>query len=104
MKKKNDIPALMSQYATLNAEMKTLEARMKNLKDEILYCMEWADERSVQTSYGTFTRAVRTTYTYSEAVLKIAERLKVAKTKEEQKGIAEPHETPYLLFTVARES
>jgi hypothetical protein len=94
---------LFSEYADLDAEIKALEAKKVALKIKIMYEMENDGETKTTTPFGTFTRASRKSYEYSEAVDKIAEKLKVAKTKEEQKGIAKVKETEYLVFTTAKD-
>jgi len=90
---------LFADYAELDAEIKALEAKRVAMKVKIITDMEKKGEEKVVTELGSFTRATRKKYQYSEAVDKLAERLKIAKLKEEQKGVAKAGETHYLVYS-----
>lgn len=90
---------LYKELATLQAQRKVLEAQEAQVKLQIIDAMEESGELQVVTEYGKATISHRTTYTYTEAVAKITEKLKLAKTKEEQSGKATAKETTYLTFT-----
>ena len=89
----------IKQYASLVAKIKELEAQRDQLKIEIVSEMEKKNETKSVTDYGTFTRANRASWKYSDAIATMEEKVKVAKIKEQQKGIAKMSETEYLVFT-----
>lgn len=90
---------IYQEYAILDADIKALEAKKVALKLRIIEAMKDAEEEKVVKEFGTFTRAHRLTYSYSGEVSKLAERLKIAKTNEEQKGVAKSRQTEYLVFS-----
>jgi len=89
----------LRDYAKLTAQLNVLKAKQEVLKLSIISEMEKGGITSEDTKYGKFTYSTRRSYTYSEAVKKLMERVKVAKVKEEAKGIAKVKETNYLTFT-----
>lgn len=90
---------IYEEYAQLDADIKALEAKRTAIKIKIISAMEKDGIEKEVTELGSFTRATRTSYKYSEAVEKLAEHLKLAKVKEEQKGVAKSSETHYLVYT-----
>ena len=90
---------IYAQLAKIQAQRKVLEAQEQEIKVAILTEMQDTDVTTVTNKYGKFTVSARKSYTYSEAVDKLAEKLKIAKYKEEQKGIAKAKETIYLTYT-----
>ena len=90
---------LYQQLAMAQAKRKEMEAQEAQIKLQIIEQMEASGEMQVVTEYGKATVSHRTSYTYSEKVSAMAEKLKLAKVKEEQKGIATPSVTTYLTFT-----
>lgn len=75
---------IYQKYATLRAQLETLSVQMDEVKKKIIDSIE--DKK--ETEYGIFTPYNVVTYSYSESVQKIAEKLKLAKIREEEKGIA----------------
>ena len=90
---------LYAQLAEVQAQRKALEEKEAGLKTLILDEMEQDGVSTVTNKYGKFTVSSRLTYTYTEAVTKLAEKLKIAKIKEEEKGVAKAKTTTYLTFT-----
>ena len=90
---------LVKKYAQLDADIKALEAKRTALKIEMIESLEKEGIDKIETTFGKITRAVRKTYSYSDKVNAMLEKVKVAKTKEEQKGIATAKESAYILFT-----
>ena len=90
---------LYRDLAKLQAKRKELEAQEAQIKLAIIEGMEASGELQVVTDYGKATISHRKTYTYTEAVQKLSEKLKLAKVKEEQSGKAKPKTTTYLTFT-----
>lgn len=93
---------LSKKYAKLSAQIKALEAEQKLLKLTIMESMEQEGLEKVLTDIGSFTRAHKTSWKYSDAVAKMNEKLKMAQLKEQQKGVAKKSETEYLLFTAKK--
>lgn len=93
---------LYRDLAMLQGQRKELEAKEAQLKVLIIEGMEAAEETSVTTEYGKATISFKTTYEYSDKVKAMAEKVKVAQVKEQQKGIATPKQTKYLTFTTPK--
>lgn len=93
---------LYRDLALLQAQRKELEAKEAQVKLAIIEDMEKKGELQVVTEYGKATISHRKTYTYTEAVEKLNEKLKLAKVKEEQNGKATAKETTYLTFTPSK--
>jgi cytochrome c556 len=91
------------EYATLTAQIAVLTAQRDALKLDIIKDMEAAGESSKETVWGKFTTYVTTTYKYTDAVKKLEEKVKVAKVKEQQKGLATAVETTSLRYTAPKE-
>lgn len=98
MTKKN----LYAELAEVQAQRKLLEAREAVLKIGILGDMDKNGVETFTNDYGKFTRSCRTSYTYTEAVKKLEEKVKLAKIKEEKRGVATKKETVYLTFTAPK--
>ena len=94
---------LYAEYAALKADKIVLETSMDAIKEQIIADLNTRKVEKEVTVYGTFTRSNRTTYKYSDKVTALAEKLKIAKIKEEEKGIAKPSVTEYLVFTSPKE-
>lgn len=95
--------SLFQEYADLEFEFKLLEDKKSELRNKILDELKKNGIEKTETSVGVFTVASKKVYKYSEAVTKLADRLKIAKHKEEEKGIATPSISEYLLFTRPKE-
>ena len=57
----------------------------------------------INSDYGLFTIASRTSWLYTKAVLKLKEELKVKEIKEQQSGKAKGEVSEYLRFTPVKE-
>lgn len=90
---------LYKDLATLQAKRKELEAKESLVKLAILEQMEKEGAETITNTYGKFTVSHRTSYTYTDAVAKLAEKVKLAQIKEVEKGIAKPKVTTYLTVT-----
>lgn len=91
------------QYATLTAQIALLEAQKNALKLEIISAMNEAGESSKDTVWGKFTAYYTSSWTYTDAVKKLEEKVKIAKIKEEQKGIAKRKVSQALRYTARKE-
>jgi len=94
--------SLFKQYAALQSKIAALEEEKGMLKEEIVAGLKKESMDKVETNFGKFTIGRSTSWKYSEAVEKIAEKLKLTKVKEEQKGIAQPSVSEYLVFTAPK--
>lgn len=90
---------ILKEYAKLDAEYKALDERRTALRQEVVAAMKKSKIEKSETAFGTFTVGRRTVWKYSEVIEKMLEKVKIAKTKEEQKGIADSSVTEYLVFT-----
>ena len=90
---------LFKEYAKLQEKLATLEEERDNLRAEIIKEMRDDKLEKAETDYGIFTRAIRTTYHYTDAVKKLEEKVKVAKQREVNTGKAEGHVAEYLRFS-----
>lgn len=91
---------LYALYSALDRELKKLEEEKETLRSQIISDLQSQSVDKVETDYGTFTVAHRVSYTYTDKVKALEEKVKLAKVKEEQKGLAEAKETQYLRYTV----
>jgi len=93
---------IYAQLAKIQAQRKVLEAQEQEIKVAILTEMQDTDVTTVTNKYGKFTVSARNSYIYSEAVDKLMEKVKLAKYKEEKKGIAKAKVTTYLTYTAPK--
>ena len=90
------------EYAEVKAQIKELTDKESVLKQEIIEDMESKGLSKDETEFGTFSIASKKTYTYSDKVNDLAEKVKIAKHKEEQKGIATiKTDTRYMIYKPA---
>ncbi len=89
---------LLEQYAALDAECRHMEELKIRLRSQILADLELNHMEKVESDYGSFTVAHKTSWVYSPAVTKIEEKLKIARHKEQTKGLAKAEVSSYLLF------
>lgn len=90
--------ALYKKYATLKDKIKALQLEEDELKEEIVKDMKKNKTIKEQKEYGTFTICNKSSWTYSDGLKAKEEKLKIAKFKEQEQGIAEEKVTNYLLF------
>ncbi len=89
---------LLSEYVVLEAKFKALEDEKRALREKILVNLKENDLTKVDSEYGSFTVCTKTSWKYSEKVKTLEEKVKIAKDKEQKKGIAESSTSEYLLF------
>ena len=68
------------------------------VKEKILVGMQNNKEIKAEYAFGKFALATRKSYTYSPKITDLEEKVKLAKLKEQEKGLAKVKETPYLIF------
>lgn len=89
---------LFAQYLKVKLELKYLESQEQDLKQQILKEFRSNQIDKLATDFGSFTVAKRTSWIYTEAVKKIAERLKLQQIREQEQGLAQEKSQEYLLF------
>ena len=89
---------ILKKYAKLNASLKALEEERDILREEIVSDFKKRKVEKEETAYGNFTIGHRINWIYSEVIKKLESKVKIAKDKEQKKGIAEQSITDYLLF------
>lgn len=92
------INLLMKQLREVADAKKEIELKEKVIKESLLEAMKAERKDSVPSDYGTATIARRTYYTYSDVVKSLESKVKEKKIEEEEKGVAEPKVTEYILF------
>lgn len=90
---------LLSEYVDIERRAKALEMEKQTLRGLILQDLKEHGMEKVESEvFGTFTVCKKTSWKYSDAITKKEEALKIAKFKEQEKEIAEPIISEYLLF------
>ena len=92
----------MKQLREVADAKKEIELKEKVIKESLLEAMKAEDKNSILGEYGTASIARRTYYTYSDVVKSLENKVKEKKIEEEEKGIAEPKITEYILFKEAK--
>lgn len=95
--------SILERYSEIKRAKKELEEEEKALKQQIEEVMQEEGKDREDTSFGTFTMAHRTYWKYTDKVKDLEEKVKLKKVEEEEKGLATPNETVYLVFKEAKE-
>lgn len=95
--------SLLEQYVILDGEYKALESKREALREEILFDLKKNKKESVKMSFGVFTVVKKKLWKYTPAIKKIEDRLKIAKAKEQEKGLAEVSSTIEFITFKAKE-
>lgn len=88
----------LERYAEIKNTIRDLQEEENYLKGLIQTEMQEEGMDKESTEFGTFTLARRVSYTYSDKIKEMEEKLKMKKHTEEEKGIAKSNTTEYLLF------
>ena len=94
---------LLKEYVKLETKFKELEEQKKALREEIVQAMRKEKMEKVETDFGSFTICYKSSYAYTDAIKKLEDKVKIAKIKEQEKGIAEKTTSEYLLFKAPKE-
>lgn len=89
---------LYKKYATLKSKIKELQEEEETMKDEILKDMKKNKTVKEQKEFGIFTVCNKSSWSYSDKIKTLKEKIKIAEFKEQEQGIAEEKVTNYLLF------
>ena len=90
--------ALYRRYAELKRDIARLEEELKGLQPRIIEELKPRRDARLMTSFGEFTVHRKANWTYSEAVLGLAEQLKSRQDAEKQNGAATVRYTEYVRF------
>lgn len=96
---KGNIKALLKDYSKLEDKYKKMGEEREELRGTIVAELGKEGIDKTETTFGIFTIGKRLTYKYSEKVEALQDKVKLAKVREEEKGIAKASETRYLVFT-----
>jgi hypothetical protein len=101
----NQVNKLLSEYVEVEARFKALEDVKQDLRGKILEAFKKEKiDKMEDPTLGTFSIAHKTTWTYSPAVKTLEGKVKIAKIKEQEKGIAKSSESNYLLYNKPKEN
>lgn len=96
-------PTLLAKFIASKATLERLKEEHESIRDEILLDMQKNNiEKEVNDVFGSFTRAHKKTWKYSDAITKKTEALKIAKVKEETSGVAKAIVNDYLVYTAPK--
>lgn len=92
---------MLGEFVELAALLKSVEERYDEARKKIVATLEKKGiEKLEDPQFGIFTVSHRVTYEFSDAVKKLEEKVKIAKTKEQQKGLAKvKSDTTFLKYT-----
>ncbi len=89
---------ILKQYAEIRQQIKSLEILEDSMREQILSTMQKEHQSKVESDIGSFTVATRLKWVYTAKVKKLEDAVKIEKTKEQEKGMAQAEETNYLVF------
>jgi len=93
---------LFNEYEELKREIATLEARVEEIKPELL--AEIPEGAKIDTGTGIFSTSSRKKWTYSDETTAAEKELKEKMKEEEQLGIATAEEgTPFIVFKAKKD-
>ncbi len=93
---------LFKAYVKLNDQIKALDEQKEEMRATIISTLAKEGIEKAETDFGTFTRAKKTSHAYTDAVKTLEEKVKMAKTKEQQQGKTIITVSEYLVFTAPR--
>lgn len=90
---------LYTKYVELEKQLAIIEDEKKVLREQILADLNKRGVEKDETEVGTFTVCRKTTWTYTEAVKKLKDKVKLAEIEEQEKNKAKASVTEYIKFT-----
>lgn len=93
------VTSIFDEYASVEAEIKALEAKKEQLRPFIIKSMLEQGLNKIETSVGNFSMGKRKVWTYPETVKSLEEDFKAAKALAESTGEATYEEVEQLRFT-----
>jgi len=91
--------SVFDEYASLEAEIKALEAKKEQLRPVIVKSMIEQGLEKIETAVGKFSLGKRKVWSYPEAVKELEDEFKSAKALAESTGEATFEEVEQLRFT-----
>lgn len=92
----------VEELAAIAVQLKELEDKERALKLQIMSEMKAEGVDTYKSDVGTVSHVTRKSYTYSEAVDKLNEQLKLKKVEEEERGIADVKITEYVQINLPK--
>lgn len=93
------VVSVYDEYASLEAQIKALEAKKEQLRPLIIKGMIDQGLKKMETAVGKFSLGKRKVWTYPETVKELEEEFKSAKALAESTGEATYEEVEQLRFT-----
>ncbi len=94
---------LLSEYVKIQQKIDELDAVKTALREKILKDLAKTPEKKEVTDWGTFTVVPLTKWEYTPAVKALEDKVKIAKDKEQKKGLAKAVVSESLRFTVKKD-
>lgn len=91
---------LLKKYAMLELSFKALEEQKKALREEIVEDFKKKGIEKMDSEFGSFTVCKNKSWKYSAKIKSLEDKVKIEKSKEQKKGIAEESISEYLLYKV----
>lgn len=89
----------IKEFVKLAQKMEDIKLAYESARQELVEDMRNAKLEKAETELGTFTRAVKTNYKYTDKVKALKEKVKVQEIKEQNSGAATITQTEYLRYT-----
>ena len=89
---------LLKQYSELELAFTALEDERTALRGKIVAEFIANKVEKEETAYGSFTLGRRSNYTYTDKIKLLEDKVKIAKHKEVEKGLATEKVTEYLVY------
>lgn len=99
----NNFEVLASRLEDISAQKEFLDKEEKVIKEALLDVLKQSKQTKVELQYGNLSIVSRTTYTFSDAIKKMEEKVSIKKEDEIKQGIATPSFTEYLRYGKRRE-
>ena len=90
---------IYEEYASIDAQIKALEAKKDQLRPHIIEMMIEKGEKKIETEVGSFSMSSTKTWTYPEEVAILKDQAKAAEARAQSTGEATYEEKPRLTFT-----
>lgn len=89
---------LLKQYVSLDHKFKELEEQKSLLREQIIADFRKNKIEKVDSDYGSFTICQKKNWKYSDKIVLLENKVKIAKNREQEKGIAVISLTDYLMY------
>jgi hypothetical protein len=94
------IKTLAGELAAIALQKQELANKEEVIKDALLTEMHKAGVEKEATDYGTASISRRKSYTYSDVVKKLEDKVKIKKDEEVKQGLATVKETEFITFRI----